>query len=70
MWNMFAVSITIEVNRMISTENWTYRRHAKGFGIVELEKIARGRFQALSDEITKLLTLQKYKAIDLHETTT
>ena len=29
------------------------------------------RLQALSeDEITELLTLQKYKAIDLHETTT
>ena len=42
MWNMFAVNITINVNHVISTENWTYRRHARGFGIVELEKIARG----------------------------
>ena len=42
MWNMFAVNITIKVNHVISTENWTYRRRARGFGIVELEKIARG----------------------------
>ena len=42
MWNMFGVNITIKVNHLISTENWTYRRHARGFGIVELEKIARG----------------------------
>ena len=42
MWNMFDVNITIKVNHLISTENWTYRRHARGFGIVELKKIARG----------------------------
>ena len=42
MWNMFAVNITIKVNHVISTENWTYRRHARGFGIVELQKMARG----------------------------
>ena len=42
MWNMFAVNITIKVNHVISTENWTYRRYARGFGIVELEKTARG----------------------------
>ena len=44
MWSMFAVNITIKVKHviMISTENWTSRRHARGFGIVELEKIARG----------------------------
>ena len=42
MWNMFAVNITIKVNHVISTENWTYRRYARGFGNVELEKIARG----------------------------
>ena len=43
MWNMFSVNITIKANHVISTENWiTYRRYARGFGIVELEKIARG----------------------------
>ena len=72
MWNMFAVNITIKVNHVISIENWTYRRHARGFGIVELEKIARG-FRCYPNEITELLTLHactKYKAIDLHEITT
>ena len=56
MWNMFAVNITIKVNHVISIENWTYRRHARGFGIVELEKIARG-FRCYPNEITELLTL-------------
>ena len=42
MWNMFAVNITIKANRVTSTENWTHRRHARGFGIVDVEKTARG----------------------------
>ena len=71
MWTMFSVNITIKVNHVISTENWTYMQTLrKRFWHCRAGEDSK-RLQALSeDEITELLTLQKYKAIDLHETTT
>ena len=43
MWNMFAVNITIKVNHVISTKNWTYRRHESWRRQQEVSDVIRRR---------------------------